>query len=283
MVFGRGKQYENQQGMGGVFQSDRKCKRSAIIAKKLSEELSVPLEQWDFTLPDHRRSVKKFEKEDLVVFGTPVYAGRVPNKILPWIQQGFMGEATPVIPVVVFGNRNFDDALMELKQELEANGFIAAAGAAVASSHVFSDKIAPGRPDESDKAELLEFSEKTATLLREKETLHTGLNVAGNRPVGAYYTPLGADGKPAKFLKAKPVTEQSKCSSCGQCSEVCPMGSIDRENVLQVTGICIKCQACIKICPGGAKHFEDEAFLSHVRMLEEHYADRAENRFFTAV
>ena len=47
-----------------------------LIAKKLSEELSVPLEQWDFTLPDNRKSVKAFEKEDLVVFGTPVYAGR---------------------------------------------------------------------------------------------------------------------------------------------------------------------------------------------------------------
>ena len=43
-----------------------------LIAKKLSEELSVPLEQWDFTLPDNRKSAKAFEKEDLVVFGTPV-------------------------------------------------------------------------------------------------------------------------------------------------------------------------------------------------------------------
>ena len=98
-----------------------------LIAKKLSEELSVPLEQWDFTLPDNRKSAKAFEKEDLVVFGTPVYAGRVPNKILPWVQQGFTGDHTPMVPVVVFGNRNFDDALMELKQELEKNGFLAAA------------------------------------------------------------------------------------------------------------------------------------------------------------
>ena len=90
-----------------------------LIAKKLSEELSVPLEQWDFTLPDNRKSAKAFEKEDLVVFGTPVYAGRVPNKILPWVQQGFTGDHTPMVPVVVFGNRNFDDALMELKQELD--------------------------------------------------------------------------------------------------------------------------------------------------------------------
>lgn len=170
-----------------------------LIAKKLSEELSVPLEQWDFTLPDNRKSVKAFEKEDLVVFGTPVYAGRVPNKILPWVQQGFTGDHTPMVPVVVFGNRNFDDALMELKQELEKNGFLAAAGAAVASSHVFSDKIAPGRPDASDRAEILTFAGKTAQKITETDTLHTGLQVAGNDPVGAYYTPLGTDGKPAKF------------------------------------------------------------------------------------
>ena len=84
----------------------------------------MPLEQWDFTLPDNRKSAKAFEKEDLVVFGTPVYAGRVPNKILPWVQQGFTGDRTPVVPVVVFGNRNFDDALMELKQELEKMDFL---------------------------------------------------------------------------------------------------------------------------------------------------------------
>lgn len=252
-----------------------------LIAKKLSEELSVPLEQWDFTLPDNRKSAKAFEKEDLVVFGTPVYAGRVPNKILPCVQQGFTGDHTPMVPVVVFGNRNFDDALMELKQELEKNGFLAAAGAAVASSHVFSDKIAPGRPDASDWAEILTFAGKTAQKITETDTLHTGLQVAGNDPVGAYYTPLGTDGKPAKFLKAKPITEISKCNGCGRCSEVCPMGSVDGEDVSQVTGICIKCQACIKSCPNGAKYFADEAFLSHVRMLEEHYTDRAENRFFT--
>lgn len=197
---------------------------------------------------DNRKSAKAFEKEDLVVFGTPVYAGRVPNKILPWVQQGFTGDHTPVVPVVVFGNRNFDDALMELKQELEKNGFLAAAGAAVASSHVFSDKIAPGRPDASDRAEILTFAGKTAQKITETDTLHTGLQVAGNDPVGAYYTPLGTDGKPAKFLKAKPITEISKCNGCGRCSEVCPMGSVDREDVSQVTGICIKCQACIKSC-----------------------------------
>ena len=70
--------------------------------KKLSGELSVLLRAVGFYTSDNRKSAKAFEKEDLVVFGTPVYAGRVPNKILPWVQQGFTGDHTPVVPVVVF-------------------------------------------------------------------------------------------------------------------------------------------------------------------------------------
>ena len=33
----------------------------------------------DFTLPGVREYVQTFNKGDLVIFGTPVYAGRVPN------------------------------------------------------------------------------------------------------------------------------------------------------------------------------------------------------------
>ena len=46
------------------------------------------------------------------------------------------------------------------------------------------------------------------------------------------------------------------------------------------TGICIKCQACIKICPAGAKYFDNEAFLSHVAMLEQNYTRRSEAEYF---
>ena len=53
------------------------------------------------------------------------------------------------------------------------------------------------------------------------------------------------------------------------------MGSIDPET-LQVNGVCIKCQACIRFCPMQARALEDSDFLSHVAMLEEHYAARAE-------
>jgi ferredoxin len=93
--------------------------------------------------------------------------------------------------------------------------------------------------------------------------------------------PKGTDGEPAKFLKAKPVTDQEKCTACGICAKACPMGSIDPEEKFEATGICIKCQACIKKCPAGAKSFDDAAFLSHRQMLMENFA--AERKEVTLV
>ena len=100
------------------------------MAKKAAEVLSVPMETFDFTLPENREGVTSFESEDLVFFSTPVYAGRIPNKMLPYVQSAFEGNGAFAVPVSVFGNRNFDNGLIELRNELELHGFhtIAAAG-----------------------------------------------------------------------------------------------------------------------------------------------------------
>ena len=94
--------------------------------------------------------------------------------------------------------------------------------------------------------------------------------------IGPYYTPLKTDKTPAKFLKAKPLTDWSKCCQCGACARACPMGSIDPKT-MEAVGLCIKCQACVRKCTRHAKFFEDPDFLSHVAMLEENYTRRAEN------
>ena len=84
------------------------------------------------------------------------------------------------------------------------------------------------------------------------------------------------DKTPAKFLKAKPLTDWGKCSRCGACARACPVGSIDKET-MEAVGLCIKCQACVRRCTVHAKYFEGRDFLSHVAMLEQNYTRRAEN------
>lgn len=250
------------------------------IAEQAAAKLGVPMESYDFSRPADRGEVQTYGASELVIFGTPVYAGRVPNKMLPFVKELFKGEGTLAVPVVTFGNRNFDNGLIELRNELENNGFHTIAGAGFAVSHVFSDKIAPGRPDEKDQEAISRFAEAVADKAAKLEEIPAPIQVRGDDPVGPYYTPLGMDGKPAVFMKAKPKTVAEDCTDCKICAEACPMGSISYENPLEVPGICIKCQACVKKCPTHAKYFDDPAFLSHVEMLETNYTRRAEPEIF---
>ncbi len=264
----------------------------SLLAEEMGKCLKLPVHKISFTLPDERKKSCTFTEEDLLILGTPVYAGRIPNKILPDVDRSFEGNGTLAVAVSVFGNRNYDDGLMELALLLENHGFCVAAAAAAAARHAFSDDIGTGRPDKQDEEELRVFARRAAEKIKEffgKEKIVSGnksscgvsaLQITGHNPVGPYYTPLRADGQPAKFLKAKPVTDENLCNRCGTCAQVCPMGSISREDPSVVNGICIKCQACIRSCPAQAKHFEDEDFLSHVEMLREHYTRRAANAFF---
>ena len=264
----------------------------SLLAEEMGKCLKLPVHKISFTLPDERKKSCTFTEEDLLILGTPMYAGRIPNKILPDVDRSFEGNGTLAVAVSVFGNRNYDDGLMELALLLENHGFCVAAAAAAAARHAFSDDIGAGRPDKQDEKELRVFARRAAEKIKEfsgKEKIVSGnksscgvsaLQITGHNPVGPYYTPLRADGQPAKFLKAKPVTDENLCNRCGTCAQICPMGSISREAPSVVNGICIKCQACIRACPTQAKHFEDEDFLSHVEMLREHYTRRAANAFF---
>ena len=122
------------------------------------------------------------------------------------------------------------------------------------------------------------FSEKISEKLRSNNASPVQ-GVPGNADA-PYYIPLDEEKKPAKFLKAKPKTDLSKCVKCGICSANCPTAAIDTKDFSEVTGICIKCQSCIHKCPKQAKYFDDPVFASHVRYVVKNYQDRKENEFF---
>ena len=256
------------------------------IAKAIAETAGLaedlPVELLDFTLPQVRGRTYEFGKDDLLIIGLPVYAGRLPNKILPFVQENLRGDDTLSVAFVCYGNRSFDDGLSELIYEQERSGFKPAAGAAFATQHAFASSLAHGRPDEGDLEEVKGFACKLVERIREIERPEDmeALTVDGNTPPGPYYRPKRMDGEPAVFLKAKPVTDSDKCIGCGTCARVCSMGSIDPADVTQTPGICIKCQACITHCPAGAKYFDHPDFLSHKEMLETNFKEKKKNRFW---
>ncbi len=237
------------------------------IAEKIAENYGgrITVNNNDFTLPEARKKTFSFDKDTIVIAGIPVYAGRVPNLLLNFLNTISGNEATAVA-VVLYGNRDYDDALIEFKDILETNGFNVIAGGAFIGEHSFSTTLGANRPDEQDMATVADFAAKIY-----EKTKTSGENpavvVKGNKPYRDYYRPKDQNGNPVSILKVTPKTN-TDCTDCKLCSEICPMGSINSENVSKITGICIKCCACIKKCPVEAKYFTDENYLRHKHELE---------------
>lgn len=247
------------------------------IAKTTAEILGVPFVEKSFTLLRERQDINIFSDDTLLMIGSPTYAGKLPNKILPDFQNKIKGSCTLAVPIVTYGNRSYDNALAELTAVLQHNGFIVTAAAAIVAEHAFSDMLAKDRPDEADMHELEQFAQKISNKIAQ-DNCKEEIDVPGNADA-PYYVPKGKDGEPAIFLKAKPLTKMELCNHCGICAEKCPLGSISISDPTAVEGICIKCQSCIKNCPTKAKYFSDAMFLSHVSMLQTNYTERKENYY----
>lgn len=258
------------------------AERAAVTtARTIAESLQVPLETRSLNRPEARKREYAFTSADFMVIACPVYAGKLPNKILPDLKAILKGDETPAAAVVTFGNRAFDNALAELVSVLTENGFRTLSAAAFVGEHAFTDKLGGGRPWASDLREMRTFAERTADALRTLGAYPAPVQVPGDA-AAPYYVPKGLDGQPAKFLKAKPNVDLSRCHNCGTCAKVCPMGAIDPRDVTSVPGICIKCQACVAKCTRRARFFDDPAFLSHVAMLERNFTEPKENALFYA-
>ena len=111
-----------------------------FLTEQIAASLSLPTAWFDFTLPASRAHPLEFTPSDLVIFGTPVYAGRVPNVLLPYLRT-ISGHNACAVPVVLYGNRNFDDALIELRELLVAGALLPIAAGAFIGEHSLMRRI----------------------------------------------------------------------------------------------------------------------------------------------
>lgn len=248
-----------------------------FLVQQTAGALSLPTALFDFTLPQARQQPLTFRPTDLVIFGTPVYAGRVPNVLLPYLRT-LRGNGACAVPVVLYGNRAFDDALIELRELLCAGGLWPIAAGAFIGAHSFSDTLAAGRPDAADFACAARLA---AELCAGRDLPRPAAPVAvdGQMPLRPYYQPRDRQGAAVDIRKVRPVVGAA-CTQCGLCAARCPMGSIDPDDARRYRGICIKCGACSKLCPVQARSYDDPGYLYHKRELELGFTRRAEPSLF---
>lgn len=259
------------------------------LAERLGALLHAEVEYHSYTLPREREALPVFDADDIVLWATPVYAGRIPNKTLDYVRfaithsshQAFKPSGIKSIALVTFGNRAYDNALAELVGLMEEGGMKPVGAAAMVTRHSFSDTLGAGRPNEEDLAALDRFAEQLVAKLSIFNSQSSILKVPGEAYPEKYYTPLKTNNAPAGFLKAKPSCNPDRCTRCGKCLDVCPMGSIEsNDGIPAFDGICIKCQACRRRCPTGAIAFTDPEYLSHVAMIERTFAAPKKPEFF---
>ena len=186
-----------------------------------------------------------FGEDSLLIVGMPVYAGRIPAKTIGALNR-FKGNGTPAILVCVYGNRDYDDALLELKDTVESNGFrVISAGVFIAQHSIFP-KVGEARPDAKDFDIIKDFAGKSANILSTSATVKSiqDISVKGNRPYK----------KPGKIpLKPK---GNKHCNDCSTCVKLCPVFAIDENNPRKTNNkICISCGRCIVVCPQKARSF----------------------------
>ena len=212
----------------------------------------------DIQLPD-------IHEDDLALIAMPVFAGRVPALAVERLRMVKPNGAKCVV-VAVFGNRAYDDALLEMLDVATEMGFRVIAAVAAVAEHSIIRKYGKDRPDADDEQTLRHFG---ADILNKAERDDSTMPlVPGNHPykkAGIVPQPKGRRG----------------CNRCGVCAKQCPADAIPLSDPKTVdTKKCISCMKCVSICPTGARSIGIIMNFLATQGLKKVCATRKENELY---
>lgn len=211
-------------------------------------------------------SAVQLTQEDVAVIAVPSYGGRVPAVAVDRLT-ALNGQGARAVLLCVYGNRAYEDTLVELEDAARKAGFRVIAGVAAVAEHSIARQFASGRPDAQDAQRLAAFAEQIRQKLSGDDLSEPAL--PGNRP----YKKAGGVGMAPKATKA--------CNRCGACAAQCPVQAIPKEDPTKVDEkACISCMRCVAVCPQGARKVNPLLLSAAGLMLKKVCAERKECELF---
>lgn len=236
-------------------------------ANAVSEEWNETVETVDLTDPHTDFSKYSFDDTYIALIALPSYGGRVPETAAERLGK-ISGGGARCLLMCVYGNRDYDDTLVEMEDIAKKCGFEVRAAIAAVAEHSIAVQYAAGRPDAEDIKKLKEFS-KTALERLQGESIGSKLEYKGNRPY-------------KKAFSGGPVPKANQhCVKCGLCAEKCPVQAISKENIGAAdTKKCISCMRCVKVCPHSARSVNKAMMSAISLMLKKPCSQRKECELF---
>ena len=208
------------------------------VARAITQNWSQ-IDTIDLCTPDTNYSDISFDKNSLVLIAMPSFGGVAPQLALDRLTM-FKGNGAKCAVVAVYGNRAYEDTLVQMEDYAQNAGFQVIAAISAVAEHSIIHEYAAGRPNEGDCKELAGFGDQ----ILEKTTCSTlsKPSVPGNRPYK----------KPGSGMVPK---ANSSCTSCGLCAQNCPASAISAGTPRATDkSKCISCMRCVSICPVHARN-----------------------------
>ena len=214
-------------------------------------------------LSDAKADFTKCEiaEQDTVLIAMPSFGGRAPAVAIERLKQ-IAGNGAKCTLVCVYGNRAYEDTLVEMEDAAKGCGFQVVAAIAAVAEHSIMPQYAANRPDASDQKQLTDYANQITN------KAGVASSIPGNRP----YKKAGGAG-----LVPKP---DKSCVKCGACAETCPVQAIDPVNFTADSKACISCMRCIKQCPKNARKVNGMMVSAAALAIKKACSVRKENELF---